>query len=393
MKKRKERIAILLSSPSFESFYGGGMGLTCEQYLSSYRNDFSFTYAFALAELEIDVIIYMPAWYCRGLHQIDERVFVRFLPLSLWYWFWHRIPLISRTKYGRYIASYANAKAFAKPLHRSLSDDGVGALYIQEYWTARFDYLVRTLAIPVIGADHGGRRNRQLTFAKRGSFKRALAVTCQSEDECSEVRAFGCEPVFLTNGVDTSFWSPSQDVERAQTILIVARLTDRQKRISDLIRAMQYLPEPWFLEIAGTGPDEAVLRELSQKLGMAHRVTFLGFVTDKRALRDLYRRCGVYCMPSRNEAVALAALEAMSCGCPIVVTSIRAFEKLVKDSETGFKVPVEDPKELARAITRAWERRDELGAAARQMVQDSYSMKVTAIRLRDLMRSARADAG
>ena len=126
---------------------------------------------------------------------------------------------------------------------------------------------------------------------------------------------------------------------------------------------------------------------------MAHRVTFLGFVTDKRTVRDLYRRCGVYCMPSRNEAVALAALEAMSCGNTIVVTSVRAFEKLVKDSETGFKVPVEDPKELPRANTRAWERRDELGAAARQMVQDSYSMKVTAIRLRDLMRSTRADAG
>jgi glycosyltransferase involved in cell wall biosynthesis len=385
LNRSKECVAMLLSMPSFESFYGSVMHLTCEQYLSSYRNDFSFMYAYALAELGVDVFIYIPAWNCRGLHRIDERIFVRFLPLSPWYKLWRWFPQLSKTKYGRYVAGYANAKGFAKPLRAGLSEDEASILYIQEYWTARFDYLVKVAAIPIVGSDHGGKRRGQLVFAKKKSFQRALAITCQTEDECSEVRTFGREPVLLMNGVDTSFYSPGENVERRKTILIVARLTDRQKRVSDLIRAMQHLAELWTLEIAGTGPDEGFLRQLSETLGVSHRITFLGFIADKTAVRGLYQRCGVYCMPSENEGIPLAILEAMSCGCSVVVTRIRAFEGLVKHTETGFTVPVGDTKKLASAIEEAWNEREQMGAAARQFVVANNSLRAMAGKLQKII--------
>ena len=390
MNRTKECIAILLSLPSFESFYGSGMHLTCEQYLSSYRNDFSFMYANALAELGVDVYIYIPAWNCRGLHRIEERVFVRFLPLSPWCSLWRRFPQLSKTKYGRYLADYANTKGFLEPLRAGLAEDEASILYIQEYWTARFDYLVREAGIPVVGSDHGGKREGQLVFAKKKSFRKALAITCQTEDECSEVRAFDREPVLLMNGVDTSFYSPDPGAERRKTILIVARLTDRQKRVSDLIRAIEHLPEPWTLEIAGTGPDEGTLRELSATLGISHRVVFLGFIANKDAVRTLYQSCGVYCMPSQNEGIPLAILEAMSCGCSVVVTRIRAFESLVKNAETGFlSVPVGAPKKLARAIEDAWNERERLGASARQFVVANNSLSAMARKLQGIIQLGR----
>jgi len=385
VKKHTERMAMLLSMHSFEDFYGEVMHLSRDQYLSSYRNDFSFMYAYALAELGVDVIIYLPSWVHRGLHRIEDRIFVRFLPISRWYEPWRRIQLLSKTPYLRYVSALANAKAFAGSLGKALLEDRINVLYVQEYWTARFDYLVKTVSVPVIGSDHGGKRRRQLTFFKKRAFCMASAITCQTQEECSDVRLFGGEPVLLTNGVDTSFYHPSDEVERRKTILIVARLTDRQKRISDLIRALQYVPEPWSLQIAGVGPDEEMLRALTEELGVGERVEFVGFVKDKAVIRDLYQRCGVYCMPSADEGLPLAVLEAMSCECSVVVTRIRAFEKLVQENETGTKVAVGQPKELAAAIAQAWDERERLGGAARRLVEDRYSLKTMAGRLLTLI--------
>ena len=379
-------MALLLSGPSFESFYGDVMHLTCESYLGSYRNDFSFMYAFALAREGITTILYMPAWKCRGLHEIDHGVFVRFLPLASWFALWTRFAILSKTPIGRYVASYANIRAFAQPLWDALLYDKVDVLYVQEYWTARFDYLALRSPVSIIGADHGGKRRRQLALLKTQAFRRALAITCQTEDECASVSAFDCTPILLRNGVDTTFYAPSIGDEREMTLFLVARLTDSQKRISDLIKVMLILPEPWKLQIAGSGPDEHALRLLSKSLGLDHRVSFVGFVSDRVQLRKLYRRCGVFCMPSANEGMPLAALEAMSCECALVVTSIRAFEELVEEGKSGFKVPVGDLQQLAGAICKAWEQRASLGAAARQTIEREYSLSVMAARLAELVR-------
>jgi len=70
-------------------------------------------------------------------------------------------------------------------------------------------------------------------------------------------------------------------------------------------------------------------------------------------VRDFFRRCGVYAMPSDNEAVALAALEAMACGAAVVLSQIRAFERLVTDGINGRLVSVGDVKGLAAGIMDA----------------------------------------
>jgi glycosyltransferase involved in cell wall biosynthesis len=385
MERRGECMAILLSTASFEGFFGRVMQLTCEQYVRSYRHDFSFMYARALAALEIDIIIYIPAWNCRGLHQLDDRIYVRFLPLANWYKPWEAFPILGRTPIGRYLSQHANVKAFEGPLTKALVEDKVGVLYIQEYWTARFDHLARTAPVPTIGADQGGRKHRQLTFRKRESFRLASEIICQTENECSQVRSFGRDPLLLPNGIDTHFYCPSEGSLRTQTVLIVARLTDNQKRVSDLICAMRHLPEPWLLQIAGSGPDEDKLRTLAASLGVAARTRFLGFVRDNNQLRNMYCECGVFCLPSSDEGLPLAVLEAMSCGCSVVVTSIRAFDGLVENGNTGYKVPVGKPEQLAVAIRRAWQERERIGIAARQAVVERYSSEAMARRLHSVL--------
>jgi len=375
-------IAMLLSLESFEGFYGGVMRLNRETYLRTYRNDFSFMYAYALAEQGVHVVIYLPSFGAGSIHPIDPGISIRFLHIRQWYSLWRRFPFLTKTPYGRYVAQLANTLAFQSSLVAALQADQIDLLYLQEYWTARFDHLVRKLDLPVIAADHGGRQSRQLAFRKSSSFPRAAAITCQTENECDAVRAFGTEPVLLPNGIDTAFFDSADPANRhAETILIVARLNDSQKRVSDLIRSLQHLPPAWRLQIAGTGPDESQLRSLANDLRLEHRVKFLGFVSGKPQLRELYRQCGVYAMPSAVEGIPLAILEAMSCECACVVSDIRAFA-MIEDGINGCKAPVGRPHELATAIQRAYANRHILGNNARQTVEKTFSLRTMTSRLK-----------
>ena len=89
---------------------------------------------------------------------------------------------------------------------------------------------------------------------------------------------------------------------RPQTMLVVARLADTQKRISDVIQALSQLPSSWTLDIVGTGRRTGTAwLALADRLGVADRVHFVGFVTDPVDLRERYRACGVAVMASAQE--------------------------------------------------------------------------------------------
>ena len=369
------KIAILLSTNSFEDFFVKKLGLSHTTYIESYRNDFSWDYTSGLAKQGVNASIYIPSVKHSESHQTGDGFSVRFLPISAWYWPWLKLPLLSKTPIGRYISEVMHTAAIYQALRRSLAADGIDLLYVQEYWTGRFDFLAVRLDVPVMGADHGGSSYRQLKWFKRRAF-RATKITVQTPDELAEVTQYGADATLLTNGVDTEFYTPAPDpVKPQKTILIVARLENKQKRISDLIYALTHLAPEWRLNIVGNGPDRSAYQSLVAKLNLTERVTFSGFVADRTQVRGLLRECGVFVLPSATEGLALVVLEAMSCGAAVVVTNIRAFENVIEDKRNGIKVEVGDIKGIAEGITAAFEHRQELGKEARKTVLNCFSQK------------------
>src|SRR5262249_35986811 len=76
------------------------------------------------------------------------------------------------------------------------------------------------------------------------------------------------------------------------------------------------------LRIAGTDGDALPkLRDLAKELGSAHRVRFLGRISDAQKI-DLMQRCAAYLQPSISEGFGVAAAEAMACGAPVVATPV-----------------------------------------------------------------------
>ena len=382
-------VAILLSCGSFEGFFGRVLGQTRESYLASYRGDWSWYYAAGLLQNGIKPILYIPSLVESGRYQTDAGIDVRFLPLAAWYQPIEKRPLLKRlsraTRFSLYADERCNTLAFMAPLEQGLVQDEIGVLYVQEYWSGRFDHIVHRVGVPVVAADHGGLAKGVVKWFKRRAFARAAVIYCQTPDECDVARQYGAPVKLQPNGCDTTQFLPNSGVERRKSVLTVARLTNKQKRTSDLIRAMALLPDDWTLDIVGAGPDMDMLKQLTVELGVAGRVTFHGFVGRDDVQRHL-QTCGVYAMPSSNEAVAIAALEAMGSGASVVLSRIRAFESLVEDGVDGRLVSVGDPAALASAILDAWENRQARGARAAETVRRRFD---TTTLYRDLARSLR----
>lgn len=128
-------------------------------------------------------------------------------------------------------------------------------------------------------------------------------------------------------------------------VVTLARLT-AQKGLSVLLRAAAELPGTAFA-IAGGGPERLALEAQARTLGIADRVAFLGFREDTAALLAC---ADLVVLPSLNEGLPLAVLEAMAAGRPVVATAIGGTDEAVVDGESGLLVPAGDATALARAI-------------------------------------------
>lgn len=383
-------VAVLLSCHSFEGFFGGVQGQSRQSYLENYRNDWAWYYARGLLENGISPTLYIPALYESGKYETDAGIPVRFLSLERWYRPFEQLGLIRlsrQTRWSWYAEQRINAIAFMKSLREALTLDDIDLLYVQEFWSGRFDHIVHKVGLPVVGADHGGVSNGVVKLFKPGAFKKAALCYGQTEDECRLIEKYGGRSRLQPNGCDVSEFFPDPTAQRSKTVLTVTRLTNKQKRTSDLIQAMAELPEEWTLDIVGTGPDKPMLEKLAADLNLSSRIRFHGFV-GRAEVRDFFRHCGVYAMPSANEAVALAALEAMACGAAVVLSQIRAFQQLVTDGINGRLVLVGDVKGLAAAIMNAWEYRQSLGQAASDTVRTRYSTRILYSQLATSLRGA-----
>jgi glycosyltransferase involved in cell wall biosynthesis len=128
---------------------------------------------------------------------------------------------------------------------------------------------------------------------------------------------------------------------------------------------LREIPEARFL-LVGTGQLEDQIKAQSHAMGLDGRVLFAGFREDAHRLA---RSFDVYAASSIFEGLSIALLEAMSLGCPAVVTRTGGFPEVVEDGRNGMLVPVKDPAALAKSLTvllRDEPRRRLMGEAAKR---------------------------
>jgi D-inositol-3-phosphate glycosyltransferase len=93
------------------------------------------------------------------------------------------------------------------------------------------------------------------------------------------------------------------------------------------------------------------LMELASGLGIADRVVFFPPQPHGR-LADFYSAAEAVLVPSRSESFGLVALEAESCGVPVIGAAVGGLRHVVREGETGFLVDGHDPAQYADRILR-----------------------------------------
>lgn len=176
--------------------------------------------------------------------------------------------------------------------------------------------------------------------------------------------------VYIPNFVDVHTFET--DWTEGDYFVFAGRLAP-EKGIGTLIRAAALSKQK--LVIAGTGPEEAALRELAQTLGAD--VVFAGYLSGK-ALHRLIGEAKALVLPSEwYENAPISILEAYALGTPVIGARIGGIPEMILEGETGFMAAPGDVQDLATALAAmnslSPAERREMGNKAREWISVEFS--------------------
>ena len=260
----------------------------------------------------------------------------------------------------------------------------------------------RRRGFPVVLRPEGAGATGDLAWQSWGRFGRRIGRRCRTADAVvsisaaitAELTAAGYDPatiVALPNGVpvpDTP-WQPRPDwrdralrsVRRPARSREGARPADRR-----LARSPARHPEAR-LTLIGEGPERPALAARIARLGLAAAVDLPGAVADPAAL---LRAADLFVLPSREEGMSVALLEAMALGIPRGRLGHPRQPRPDRRRCPWPPRPPDDPAGLARAILDQWadfDRAVPMARAARRRVADEYSIAAVAGRHMELFRT------
>lgn len=261
--------------------------------------------------------------------------------------------------------------------------------------------LLETLHHPItvdrsIALDHATSRAQRLTTRRWFGFLRMQvrvvrqlpAVLTVSHNSKIDIHAQMHVPLdrltVVPVGVDHAVFRPYDDAVKQPGRLMVTSSSDvPMKGLVPLLEAVAKLRAERSVDlvIIGQPRPEGRVAAAIERLGLADIVTTISGVSDE-ALARLYGEAEVAIVPSLYEGFSLPAIEAMSCGVPVVATTGGALPEVVGASgETGLLVEPNNPEALVEAIGRLLDDpalRARLGANARERVVQRFTWEVTA---------------
>ena len=161
----------------------------------------------------------------------------------------------------------------------------------------------------------------------------------------------------IPNFVDTEKFSRQNDEKTkcfrnnfapdGEKILIHISNFRALKRVQDVIRILEEVRRKVDakLILVGDGPERSECEILARELELTEHVRFMG---KQDALVELLSVSDLFIMPSQSESFGLSALEAMSCGVPVVSSSVGGLPELNLHRETGFIAEIGDIERMAK---------------------------------------------
>ena len=198
----------------------------------------------------------------------------------------------------------------------------------------------------------------------------------------------GKKVITIYNGIDTNTFRPGKDLSLREELSVPKNVSlavsigslVEEKGYDNLIEAIAIVikesRDVKFL-IVGEGLHETVqaMQTKLKTLGLLEHVSYLGYRKD---IPRVLFSSNFLILSSITEAFPLVALEAMAAGKPVIATNCGGISEMISDGESGFLVPVNDPKALSQKILymiRNRNQTEEMGRRAIKEVTARYSVE------------------
>jgi glycosyltransferase involved in cell wall biosynthesis len=182
--------------------------------------------------------------------------------------------------------------------------------------------------------------------------------------------------VSVSHSLNRNYSLPQQPLQ----LVYAGRLSERQKRISDLVHLVNALEQEgvnFQLCIIGDGSDKEILRRQIRALDQAARQRVrLEESLPPNQMPEVWRSADISILVSEYEGASIVMLEAMAQGCVPVVTRVSGTAAVIRPGVNGFLSPVGDVAEMARIIKGLDDDRSrlaELGEKAHATIVERFS--------------------
>lgn len=248
-------------------------------------------------------------------------------------------------------------------------------------------------------APHNPARAALLSGLKT-TFDRAAAIHCVSDAILQEAQQLGLDEnkaVVIRPAVDPAFFTPPA----ARTPTGIFRIISTgsliwRKSYDDALLAVKTLADAGIAvkyDIIGSGPEKERLLFTIRDLNLQNHVCLTGRLAPE-AVRAQLQNADAFLLSSLSEGISNAALEAMSCGLPVVSTNCGGMREAITDGVEGWLVPLRDPRALADRLRRLCcdpALAQDMGQRARDRILRDFRLDQQVIMFENLFRQVASD--
>lgn len=196
----------------------------------------------------------------------------------------------------------------------------------------------------------------------------------------------------IYNGIDVVHFCPKSELRPEKRFIITtgaSRVTHR-KGLNYLVEAVSKLASQYpniLLKIMGEGNARKDLEVLVEGLNIKNQVEFLGRIP-REETAPYYQESSLFVLPSLNEGMSNALLEALGTGLPILATDTGGSKELVHEGKNGFIIKMKDGADIAEKIKKFLDKEasvDAMGEESRK-IAEKMSWKNVAAEYLDVYR-------
>ncbi len=217
--------------------------------------------------------------------------------------------------------------------------------------------------------------------------QRIITVSESSREDISKDHKVNIDKIHVVPiGIDTDFFAPQNNIERVSGRIVSTASADvplkGQKFLLEAIAKVRNEFPHVHLELVGKQREGSTTAETLEQLGLSDIVQFNQGIS-YRELVDLLASAEVAIVPSLYEGFSIPAIEALSCGAPLIASTGGALPEVAGPHlETCLAVPPGDSDALAEQIKYAFQNPElcqKIGLAGRQRVIEKWSWRESAI--------------